>query len=197
MKLSIAHHSLIEDTRLSIAIKSLNVKCYRETERDGNCFYASVALLLHPIIQENPEFRKKFFSFNEDFKKAGISSAVHETYTESIVEFIIQKETDNLEKEDLYILIGYLRIISAAQMILNECKYKDFIDSDFRSYVDRNIMAMGARSGHVEIISLTDCLPIKIVVHDITSGKEYVNEFGEGLEINILHSPDHFEPVYY
>ena len=169
------------------------MKCCRGIERDGNYFYASVALQLHPIVQENPEFREKFLSFDEAFERAGISSAVYETYTE----FIVQKETDNLDKEELCILIKYLRIISAAQMILNECKYKDFIDSDFRSYVDRNIMAMGARSGHVEIQSLTECITIKIVVHDITSGQEYVSVFGEGLEINILHSPDHFEPVYY
>lgn len=196
MHLPIENHLLINDIKFVKPLKSLSFKHYSEVQRDGNCFYSAISLLLHPLIQNNVVFRELFLSFNNKFEVAGFSSAVYETYTEYYKETLIQKNIEDFLNDDFKISVGYLRIITATHIILNKEQYINFIEADFDSYSHNEILSMGSKAGHVEINALAESLSLKIIIHDITSGEERINEIGSGFEIHILHTPDHFEPIY-
>lgn len=194
-ELSIASHPLASDPKIGRSLERLPFKNYRECKRDGNCFYYCIALLIFPLLRE-PEFRAKFFSFVDSFEQAGFSSVVYESYMESIEDIVASKSIEDLSQDDMNLFVGYLRLIVSTHLRTNEKEYQEFLGCEVGAYARRKIEAMGQRAGYIEIVALSRSLPLKMSIYDVNSGEINEVRLGEGYPVSILHTPDHFEPIY-
>jgi Peptidase C65 Otubain len=98
---------------------------------------------------------------------------------------------------NLALFVGYLRLILGSYMRDKKDEYIYFVENhDLEGYVSRLIDPMGQRAGEFEISVLSKALGFKISVYDATTPAILCNEYGEGQEIAILFTHDHFEPLY-
>lgn len=192
---NITGHALANDPKIGRILKCIPFKRYRKCNRDGNCLYTSIALQIFPLLQER-DFRTIFFSFVDCFEHAGFSNVVYESFMESISDVASTKSIDDLTQDDLNSFVGYLRLIVSAHLRANEEDYHEFLGCPVKTYARRSVEPMGQRAGHVEIVALSRSLPLEITIYDVNSGKINEMKFGEGHPVSILHTPDHFEPVY-
>lgn len=191
----ISEHPLQTDQKYSESMKKVEESFYRECEKDGNCLYNAISLQIFPMLKVD-EFKRHFFSFSKSFDQIDISSIVYETYVENIEE---TTQTQQIEDLNTLNLIGYLRLICSTYAILNSSKYEAFIDQENKSmkeYCNKNIDPMYQRGGDLEISVLAEALKLKITVISVLENECMKVSFGEGKEIKILHTPDHFEPLY-
>lgn len=191
--LPLSSHTLAKDPKYATAIQNLSESSYREVKRDGNCLYASIALHILPYLHSSP-FHQKFFGFNHTFDALDIPNVVYEPYISCIEEAITSLTADSASSDDLSVFIAYLRLICSAHAISNCDKYQSFLDCDLKRYCVECIDPMEQRAGEFELAVLSDALGLKITVVSIVD--EINRSFGEGKEIKILHTPDHFEPIY-
>lgn len=224
--LPLTNHPLTNHKDYKKELENLEEKYYKECKKDGNCLYSAISLLIIPLIKKNKNFRDKFFSFNEIFSKVGISSVVYECYISTIEEELLENvnienaikenvKDNNLDNNinnldsstnELTVFVAYLRLVCSSYLKINKEKYQGFIDRDVKSYCEKFIDPMEQKAGEFEISILSEALeiPIKLVTivndekkgvnrFDINFGEEYKKEMEE---IRILHTPDHFEPIY-
>jgi len=191
--LALSSHPLAADSKFASAMQALAETSYREVNRDGNCLYASIALHIFPLLS-NLDFKSGFFGFTEAFKTVGVSSVVYECYISAIEDLLDAVTIDTMEFEDITVLIAYLRLICSTHAILNSERYQSFVERDLKRYCAECIDPMEQRAGELELAVLSDALKLRIRVISVADGVN--STFGEGEEIKILHTPDHFEPIY-
>lgn len=193
--LPVSKHPLNANPKYEEAIKSLKEKYYRECKRDGNCLYSSVALLILPLLRDE-EFRSVFYGFTKEFEEMDVSSAVYECYIMSIEEIVENASVGTLDAEDLTVFVAYLRLICSTHAKMNEEKYHSFVDADLKRYCAEYIDPMDQRAGSFEAAILADALKLRITIISVAEDKNFHTSFGEGQEVKVLHTPDHFEPLY-
>lgn len=192
-------HPLYKDVNYGAQVKQLEAE-YKNLRfipcvRDGNCLYRAIAFHVIPLMKEDA-FKKKFLSFTEKFQKTGVCSSVYEWYVESIEEMATD-EREPISAENQQLLIAYLRLVCSAEAQSDE-KYSNFVETDLKSYCTKCIEPMDQRAGDFEIAVLADALEAQIKIIAVTKGKNQVVSYGENTsrEIQILHTPDHFEPIF-
>lgn len=195
VELSVAGHPLAGDPKIGKSLRRLPFKNYRKCKRDGNCLYYCITLLIFPLFKK-AEFKTRFLSFVDSFQRTGFSSVVYESYMESIEDIVANKSIEDLVQDDLNVFVGYLKLTVSAHLRINEEEYRDFLGCNVETYARKKVEAMGQRAGHIEIMALSRSLCLEISVYDVSSGEINEMKFGEGHPINILHTPDHFEPIY-
>lgn len=104
-------------------------------------------------------------------------------------------ETDN---NDFILLISYLRMVCSAEAQQKKEFYQNFLEEDLSVYCKNKIDPLEQRAGDFEIAVLAGALKMKIKVISITQTDkiEEITYGEEGNEHLILHTPDHFEPLY-
>ncbi|ELA42230.1 uncharacterized protein VICG_00629 [Vittaforma corneae ATCC 50505] len=193
--LPVSKHPLSANPKYGKAVESLKEKHYRECNRDGNCLYSSVTLLIFPLLRDE-RAKSMFYGFTKEFEEMDVPSVVYECYITSIEEIIEKISVDDLDSEDLTVFTAYLRLICSTHAKMNEKKYQSFIQMDLKQYCAEHIDPMDQRAGSFELAVLADALQLKITVISIADDEKFQTSFGEGPEVKILHTPDHFEPLY-
>lgn len=194
----ISKHPLQNDRIYFESMKELQEHFYRECERDGNCLYSAISLQIFPLLKTD-QFKERFFSFTKSFNQLNISKVVYETYIENIEEMIETQQIEDLSEENILNLTGYLRLICSSYAILHSSRYDAFIEQScgsIKEYCTKFIDPMYQRGGDLEIAVLSNALELKIVIVSVLENGCMRVSFGEGKEIKILHTPDHFEPLY-
>lgn len=195
--LPIEEHCLYQDEQYRHLFKTLVGKQFRNCTRDGNCLYRTLAILLFPNLKYK-DFKRRFFSFKDKFEKAEFSETVYEWYVESLEELIeTDKKIEELTEDEELLFIAYLRMICSAEAQTENDKYKNFIEQDIKEYCKSKIDPMEQRAGDFEISILASALDIEITVISVTGQEIQEVKYGESeIKLQILHSPDHFEPLY-
>lgn len=193
----LSEHPLMADPSFSPAISAIPYARYSAVPRDGNCLYSSVARLLFPHLRDAP-FRARFLGLVPQFEEAGVSYVVHETYTESLAEILsADRRIESISDDEWNLFVGYLRIAVSSHLLLHEEEYSGFLpDCALRGYVRSQVDPMGGRAGQVEIIALARIFGLEISVVYLGDSSYNTMTYGEGPSINILFTPDHFEPIY-
>lgn len=192
---SIKSHSLFEDQKFSKAMTEIQNMKFRNCKRDGNCLYRAIAILIFPFLKDS-NFRTNILSFKEKFHKAEFSDTVIDWYMESI-EDMKSKDLENLSEDEFLLLIAYLRMVCSAEAQCHSEKYQNYILKDLKDYCHKNIDPMEQRAGDLEISILANALKIHIKLYVVLDENLQKREYGTGdIEIKILHTPDHFEPLY-
>lgn len=177
-----------------MGIASLPFSHYINIPRDGNCLYSSFAMSMHPSICANGMGNKSNL-----FIKAGVSEAVYESYEESLEEFLEQKPTsvESLRREELDLFVGYLRLVVSSHLKVHSEEYNGYIEQGIEEYTRKNVDRMGERAGDLEIAVLSKEFECKITVYTPDSTGYKKIEYGSSFESfsNIMHTPDHFEPI--
>ena len=85
-------------------------------------------------------------------------------------------------------------------MRINSELYQPYIpDMTVETYCKKFIEPFYIEAGYLEICALVEILPLSIEVIDIQENNENCSRLYGMYEqkITILHTPNHFEPVYY
>lgn len=194
-KASIEKHPLYKDCRYEKAFLSIKDLKFKECKRDGNCLYRAISILIFPYLKDN-EFKGKFLSFKGKCENAGFNDSVVEWYIESIEE-LQSKTLHDLQEDDYLLIIAYLRMICSAEAQNRAELYQGFIEQDIKEYCQISINPMNERAGDLEISILANALQIEIKILSIMEEVLQEVTYGQGnIQIKILHTPDHFEPLY-
>lgn len=168
---------------------------YVPAPRDGNCLYFTIAFLVYSDFISRPALLAELVGM---FDQASISSVVYEPYLESIQECLeINKTGYEMDEADWMLFIGLFRLAVSSYLKINKKEYQEFITEDIETYVKHNVDPMGRRAGELEITVLCKVLGIRIEVIQVQNDCCTMIEYGEyGNKYAILHTPDHFEPLY-
>lgn len=193
----ISSHPLNKDPIFSKTMSMLPCKYYIDVNRDGNCLYSCMARFIF-LNLDNETDRSRFFDLTPSFEKAGISYVVYESYIESINDLISSKRPiETLSDDEWNLFVGYLRLAVAAHLLNNDEEYKQFFPNcDVQNYVRSCVDPMGGRAEQIEIIAISRIFNYEITVFYLNPDGYNPMVFGKGRSVNILYSPDHFEPVY-
>lgn len=194
--IKLSEHELITDPKFSNNISNIPFLYFHKVPTDGNCFYSSVSLLIFNKLKIDSEFNLLFFSFKDSFEKIEVSECVYESYIEHINELLENNVEILFNENSLKCFIAYLRLILSTHLKLNKNKYQNFLTENIDNYIFKNIDRMETCAGDIEIKALSDVLKIKIIVYDINGNKLNKITYGDGFTINILHTPNHFEPLF-
>lgn len=182
-----------------------NLKSFRKIEKDGNCMYLSIGVQLIEFVRSNPEFKfrwEEFISKSEEyFETMKLEKFTYCDYVDTIKILVDNDEKiEAIDKHSLYEVIYFLRLVISAEMRINKQKYEPFlVDINIEEYCKRNVEPFFAEAGYIEIGALVEILPLNIRVVDIQEKTEDCTRlYGVHSDsLNILHTPNHFEPCYY
>ena len=80
---------------------------------------------------------------------------------------------------------------------MNEKEYKSFIlEEKIEDYVRKNIEPTNQRVGEFEISILSKIFNLKIHVLNVIETNILESVYGDGQDVYILYTPDHFEPLF-
>ncbi|KAI5168684.1 hypothetical protein PAEPH01_0330 [Pancytospora epiphaga] len=190
----VTDHPLYRDPQFSSAFEKIKHKFYVDVPRDGNCFYRSFAELQEKILNSREE-RHIFLNHTEMFEKANISPVVYETYTESIAEMPYLRVPEDITGDEWDLIVGYLRLTAGAYVKTHPEEFSDFV-GDVERYTASNIDPMGQRAGEVEVIAICRAFSCQIQMVSILNNEYKSVKYSQGPTYTILHTPDHFEPLY-
>lgn len=191
----IEEHELKADPKYGKFIEKLKGKKFIETKKDGNCFYSTLALLLHPLLKSK-EFYEKFTSFSSIFQTINVDELVYECFLDDIKEVISTKEIENLGENDLDSFVAYLRLLCSAYAQSNSDKYQGYLDIDLTEHCRKNIDPLYQRADSFEMMVMADCLSLQIHVTSLFNSSMSTYDIGKGTKVSILHTPDHFQPLF-
>lgn len=181
----------------------MGLRYYRDVLRDGNCMYLSIGVQIIDMLQKNEKFKETFKKSLEDikekFKAIGLEEFTYVDYLNTLEENM-DVEIHEIDKYCWYEIVGLLRLITSTELRTNPEAYAPFIvDTTVEQYCKSSVDPFFVEAGYVEIGALVNILPIRIVVYDIMeTSQEYSRVYGsDGEIINILHTPNHFEPIYF
>ncbi|KAI4291639.1 ubiquitin thioesterase protein OTUB2 [Pancytospora philotis] len=192
----IGEHPLYTDPAYAESMQELDGHFFVKVPRDGNCFYTSYARLVYPLVGGRAA-RDAFMGKKALFDAAGASPAVYETYMEHIEELLDSKGAAELLEDDLMAIVGYLRLAVASYIETDASFFGEFLpETDPAAYVQECVNPMGQRAGEVEMAAISRVFDFRLTV--VTVQKEGCSRYsyGQGPDISILHTPDHFEPLY-
>lgn len=193
-------HPLNDDPLFSKSIKKLPYKSYREVDRDGNCLYSAFVMLIYPFLRD-AEKLEEFLGLGPLLEEAKVDPVVYESYIESIRDIFAVNDgvrgVEDLCSDDWNVFIGYIRMAVSSHVLTNADKYSEFLpDCTVESYVRTQIDPMGERAGEMEIIAVSRLFKYKISIVYLVHDSYKTTSYGEGDLMTILHTPDHFEPMY-
>lgn len=181
----------------------IGVRYYRDILRDGNCMYLSIGVQIIDKLQKDEKFKEVFEKSLEDikekFKALGLEEFTYVDYLNTL-EDNMDVEIHEIDKYCWYEIVGLLRLITSTELRTNQEVYAPFIlDSTVEQYCKSSVDPFFVEAGYLEIGALVNILPLRIVVFDITeTSNDYSRVYGnDGEVINILHTPNHFEPIYF
>lgn len=193
---STVDHPLYTDPVYSTAMRALDKYSYSDVPRDGNCFYRSYAELVYSHLAA-PEVKSGFFGLTELFDHTGASPAVYETYVETMEDILAEKPVDAVEEGDWMPFVGYLRLAVASYIKRYPENFQPFLaGTDPAIYAVRHVERMGERAGELEMMALGELFPFKLRVVSVGRNACTTLGYGDGPEIYMLHTPDHFEPLH-
>ncbi|KAF9760944.1 Ubiquitin thioesterase otubain-like [Nosema granulosis] len=198
----ISRNRCYEEENFRLRFEKTNIKQYRDILRDGNCMYLSIGVQLIDKLQSDINFRRLFKDTLEEVKKKFKAIGLEEfTYVDylSTLEENIDVPIQDIDKYCWYEIVGLLRLITSTELRTNQEAYSPYmVDTTVERYCKLNVDPFFVEAGYLEIGALVNILPIQIVVFDITEdSQEYSRVYGtKGENINILHTPNHFEPCY-
>lgn len=196
--LPLSEHILYNDAQYGAALHTLRSRSFRKVERDGNCLYLSFAMLVYPFLSA-PAARESFLGTTPLFEEAGASAVAYETFIEIISDFLdAGKHIDAVSDEEWIQIIGYLRMAASAYLLMHKEDYESFLsETTIEHYTKQHVDPMGERAGEIEIIALSSLFRYEVhIVQTGTDGRCTTISYGKGDQIMILHTPDHFEPLY-
>lgn len=176
---------------------------YREVLKDGNCFYLSIAVKFIEFFRKN-ENKEKWLSFKEKilncFAEMKIESILYDDNLTTI-EIMLNEEVDveDYEKYIWFEVVQFLKFAISVEMKMNEEKYQPFLfDTTINEYCKKQVEPFFVEAGYIEIGVLVSVLPINIEVIDTTENSDEIRRiYGDNDDvISILHTPNHFEPIY-
>lgn len=195
-KRALSEHPLSKDIEYSNTISTLQYDFYREIPHDGNCFYWSYAYLTYPFLADR-EKKQKFLGLTALFEQADASPVAYETYIESLNDLSTDRPLEDLSDDEWNLFIGYLRMAVASYLRIHAGEYAGFIPGgDVNAYATAHVDPMGERAGQIEIIALSKVFDYRIDMVSVQKNSYSTVAYGYGDTIAILHTPDHFEPLY-
>lgn len=185
--------------------KLKNLKYYREVVRDGNCLYTSLSVQLLDFFRNDKNKIEIWNNFcnvlSVNCEKLGIEELV---YCDNIDTFNdLLSNNVKFEEIDIYAwyeIIYIFRLAISTHIRLNAEEFQPFIvNMTVEKYCKNYIEPFYMEAGYIEIGALVNILPISIEVLDISEKNEDCSRiYGIHKDcITILHTPNHFEPVYY
>ncbi|EOB13883.1 Ubiquitin thioesterase otubain-like protein [Nosema bombycis CQ1] len=191
------------DSKFKSRLDHTGIKYFREIARDGNCMYLAIGVQIVDKLQTNPDFKDKFNKTLEDliekFKSLKLEEFTYSDYMNTLKENM-DVEIQKIDKYSWYEIVGLLRLITSTELRINKEMYLPYIpDITIEQYCKSQVDPFFVEAGYLEIGALVNILPIQIEVIDITEQtSNYSRMYGnEGEVISILHTPNHFEAVYY
>ncbi|ELQ75923.1 protein contaning Peptidase C65, otubain [Trachipleistophora hominis] len=105
----------------------------------------------------------------------------------------IRDKDSMFEMVDLNSLTMFLKLLVSTEMKLNEEFYAPFLSKSVSAYVSESVEPFYKDTDYVDILAFSRMLGIKVLVYTIEG---HCNEIGTGsVELGILHTFDHFEPL--
>ncbi|ELA48045.1 hypothetical protein VCUG_00468 [Vavraia culicis subsp. floridensis] len=105
----------------------------------------------------------------------------------------IRDKDSMFEMIDLNSLTMFLKLLISTEMKLNEDLYAPFLAKPVGAYVSESVEPFYKDTEYVDIMAFSRMLGIKVLVYTIEG---QCNEIGDGsVELGILHTFDHFEPL--
>ncbi|WUR03503.1 ubiquitin thioesterase OTUB1 [Vairimorpha necatrix] len=195
-KLQITNHEFYSDK-----LKSLS--SYREIPRDGNCMYLSISIKILEFFRSKKDQIYKWETFTTSLKSYCTKLNIEEfVYIDNLETFsdLINNNT-KIEDIDLYTwyeILYIFRLAISTHMRLNSEEYQPYIvDMSVEKYCKNCIEPLFMEAGYIEIGALVNIMPINVKMYDTTEESNKYRIYGENEEfIEILHTPNHFEPVY-
>ncbi|RVD91743.1 cysteine protease [Tubulinosema ratisbonensis] len=199
-ELLLKDHFLMNNPLFKIKMTELltNFTKYRLIKRDGNCFYTSflVNYLKNEEILEKKEF---FLEINQKYSTMTKTTVVDEFYES----FIFLKESlsaRDLSEVSIYEFLSsvtYLKVLIHYELICNEDFYQNFIEVPLSDFINSKVNPLYIEAEDIHIQALAKLLEVKVNVFSVRNDNQgEKSEFGDGkLEINILNTPNHFEPI--
>ncbi|KMV66113.1 hypothetical protein M970_050540 [Encephalitozoon cuniculi EcunIII-L] len=191
-------------TRIQRIMESYTV--FRECIRDGNCLYVSYAIALADLValEKAPLLRAVTAAFdktNSILHLYNIDELGYSGFHDSFIEVLEDmaggvRRIEDIHLYSLYDCVAYLRLVVSTEIKSNPDKYQPYIpEIDVGAYCTRFVDPFYQQAGCVEICALSNSIPIRIHVVDVTKDSEDV--YGNHPQkISILYTHGHFEPIY-
>ncbi|KCZ81500.1 hypothetical protein H312_01078 [Anncaliia algerae PRA339] len=199
-KISLIFHPLMCDNSFKEKMQSLlnDHKKFRFTTRDGNCFYSS--FLANYLQKENLEEKKEYFTeINLKYKELTKLTSVDEFFDALVFlfEFTKKEELNKASTFDFLSAITYLKILIHYELLSNSSFYESFLECSLTEFISSTVSPLYTDTENIHIQALANIAKVKINVYSVrTNNQGERNEFGEGgVVIDILNTPNHFEPI--
>ncbi|TBU08756.1 putative ubiquitin thioesterase OTUB1 [Hamiltosporidium tvaerminnensis] len=209
--LKLSDHPVSENIKFKEVFEMILEKYeyYRESKKDGNCFYISFIYKLLEISKTISNdiflnFMKSLEECNETIKSTGIDEISFIDFYERFIEILKDSRNnnfdfENIDQTDFNEIIAYFKILISSILRTNKEIYQPFmLDTTVDNYCKRHVEVFYVETSHIEIEALVKELPISIEIINIEGTKQFfIHRFGNNeFKISILFTPGHFEPIY-
>ncbi|AFN82990.1 putative cysteine protease [Encephalitozoon romaleae SJ-2008] len=179
---------------------------FRECIRDGNCLYISYAVVLADLVTSEGEpllktLTSAFAKTNSMLHLYNIDELGYKGFYDSFADILADmvngtKKIEDVPLYSLYDCVAYLRLVVSTEIKSNPEKYQPYIpEMDVDKYCTRFVDPFYQQAGCVEICALSNSIPIRIHIVDIT--KENEDVYGDHTQhVSIFYTHGHFEPIY-
>ncbi|KAG5859672.1 peptidase C65 otubain [Encephalitozoon hellem] len=208
IKKSLTEHKYFDDIAYRFRVERImeSYTMFRECIRDGNCLYISYAIVIADLVALEGDsllssLHDAFSRTNSMLHLYNIDELGYKGFYDTFVEILADMSSRTKRIEDiplysLYDCVAYLRLVVSTEIKSNPAKYQPYIpEMDVSKYCARFVDPFYQQAGCVEISALSNSIPVRIHVVDVTKDSEDV--YGDHPQgVSIFYTHGHFEPIY-